>query len=158
MPCARVSTGGETRAGERRTPERVDATKAGAATAPAKLVGSEGWSRRRARSVRPEGQAPRDFKIRSITSSWCGKVRAEIIFISSPHELHKLGFSNHTLAINLAQFLRLTLANWLSSSSMTTTSLGACGVSSFFIHPSSRRIVVEIAPYEWIRHSNLKAM
>ncbi len=91
-------------------------------------------------------QAPRDFKIRSITSSWCGEVRAEITFISSPHELHKLGFSNHTLAINLAQFLRLTLANWLSSSSMTTTSLGACGVSSFFIHPSSRRIVVEIAP------------
>ena len=34
----------------------------------------------------------------------------------------------------------------LSSSSMIVTSFGTHGVSSFFIHPSSRRIVVEIAP------------
>jgi len=79
-------------------------------------------------------------------SSWCGEERAETTFISLPQDAHKLGSSNHTLAINLAQFLRLTLTNWLSSSSTTTTSFGACGVPSFFIHPSCRRMVVEMAP------------
>ena len=76
----------------------------------------------------------------------CAWLRARVDFGELPQEAHKLGSSSHTLAINLAQFLRLTLANWLSSSSTTTTSFGACGVSSFFIHPSCRRMVAEIAP------------
>jgi len=46
-----------------------------------------------------------------MTSSWCGEVRAEITLISLPQEGHKLGSSNQTLAINLAQFFRLTLTN-----------------------------------------------
>ena len=49
-------------------------------------------------------QAPRDFKIRSMTSSWRGEVRAEITRISWPQEAHKLGSASQTLAINLAQF------------------------------------------------------
>ena len=53
-----------------------------------------------------------------LMSSWCGEVRAETTRISSPQEAHKLGSSNHTLAINFAQFLRLTFActaTWTSS-------------------------------------------
>jgi len=84
--------------------------------------------------------------MRSMTSSWCREVRAEITLISLPQEGHKQGSSRQTLAINFTQFFRLTLANGLSSSSTMVTSFGACGASSFFIHPSCRRIVVEIAP------------
>ena len=41
-----------------------------------------------------------------------GEVRAETTLISLPQEGHKPGSSNHTLAINLAQFLRLNLTYW----------------------------------------------